>query len=141
MSVTVASADIVENNPAIARNYAFILVGILIFPFMIVAHFTARKRRNQPAGLEQSHYVFQYRTTLLALLSLGAIALITLAMIIGIPSKTQLQQVQLKMWFGLLTNVCWFILLWTAIRCIRGIYLAGARRAILSPKTLWVWSA
>jgi uncharacterized membrane protein len=127
------------NGSAIARNYAFVLVGGIVFPFMIVAHFIARKRRGQPVGLERGHYAFQYRTTSLALLSLVVVGLVAIAMIVWMPSQTLVQHTQQRMRFILLMNVTWLIMLWVAVRCIRGLYLSAARRSIQKPETLWIW--
>jgi len=134
-----SSIDRAANGSAVARNYAFVLIGGIVLPFMAFAHFIARKRRDQPAGLEQSHYAFQYRTTSLALIGLLAVTLVATAIMIWMPSQTVVQHRQQEMWFIQLGNISWLVMLWIAVRCIRGLYLSAAGRAIQHPKTLWIW--
>ncbi|NVP55646.1 hypothetical protein [Mycoplana rhizolycopersici] len=136
MNTAESLIDTGANGSAVARNYAFILVGGIVFPLVIVAHFIARKRRKL-TGFEQSQYVFQYRTTSIALLSLVVAVLIAVAMFIWMPPQAPQQHVQII--FAFLNSLVWLTMLWGAARCIRGLYLCGARRVIQNSKTFWIW--
>lgn len=139
MSTSETSIRTEANSSVVARNYAFILVGGFFFPLWIVAHFIARKRSRQPAGFEQSHYQFQYRTTSVALIVLIVLTLIGLALMSWMAPASPVDLVRHRMRVGLLSQAGWLLLMWMAIRAIRGLYLSGGNRAIHSPKTLWVW--
>ncbi|MGM4986541.1 hypothetical protein [Rhizobium sp. 11_C7_N12_5] len=126
-------------NAAIARNYAYLLVGSVFFPFMIAAHLTARKKRNEPGGMGTSHYRLQYRTTSLALSAAIILLAISAAMIFHFQYVSPLQQAREQIWLIIPLNVGKVIFLWVVIRCIRGLYLAGASRQIQNPATYWIW--
>ncbi|HVK92461.1 MAG TPA: hypothetical protein VM468_13845 [Mycoplana sp.] len=130
--------DATRGSPAVSRNYAFALVGAIIWPFVIVAYFIARRRRHLSDGIEQTHYAFQYRTTAVALIAFAVFSLITIAMFFWTPPQTTFVQFQMR--FYLLGNAQWLVMLWFVVRCIRGLYLAASGRAIQNPKTLWVWA-
>ncbi|KQU74741.1 hypothetical protein ASC75_20445 [Aminobacter sp. DSM 101952] len=127
------------NSSVVARNYAFILVGGVFFPLLIVAHFIARKRSRQPVGFEQSHYQFQYRTTSVTLIILLALCVIWILLVSRMSPTTPLEAAQYQMKFSFVSQIGWLGFVWTAIRAIRGIYLSGANRTIQNSKTLWVW--
>ncbi|OJF90821.1 hypothetical protein [Pararhizobium antarcticum] len=124
-------------DSAIAKNYAFILLGGIMGVFIIVAHFIARKRSTQTQGPEQSHYIFQYRTTLIALLMGMVAVLYFFVTMIWLPSRSPPHETvwSVRM-FG---NLYWLVLIWVATRSIRGLYLSAAGLAIHNPKTLWIW--
>ena len=127
-----------KDSGAIARNYAFILAGCLLFPFMIVAHFTARKRRRETEGFQRSHYVLQFRTTSFALLGFLVVGLMFFTIIVLLSSHS-IEHFEKSMVFGIIRNVSWLIALWIAIRCVRGIYLCAAHETVQNPRTLWLW--
>ena len=126
-------------NAAIARNYAYVLIGGFFFPLMIAAHITARKKRKERDGIGPSHYRFQFRTTSLALIATFIILSIVAVILFSFNYSTPLQQAEGRTWFISLVNASWLIFIWIAVRCIRGLYLAGASRGVQNPKTLWIW--
>ncbi|MCD2180735.1 hypothetical protein [Rhizobium sp. GN54] len=127
------------DRAGVARNYAYILFGLLFFPLLIVAHFIARKGRAHPEGFEQSHYCLQFRTTTVALLCLLAMVGVALSLFFWLQPSTAFQPVHIATLFSFLNNLVLIAMFWVAVRSIRGLYMCGALRPICNPKTLWLW--
>jgi uncharacterized membrane protein len=126
-------------NTIIARNYGWILAGGFFFPLTIAAYRIAKKKRRQSGGIGPSHYNFQFRTASLALIATSAFYFCAAILLFNNQHATLLQQAHLHTRFILLINANWLVFLWIAVRCIRGLYLAGAGKEIKDPTTLRIW--
>jgi len=128
MSATETSIEVDDKGVEVARNYAYILFG-----FIFITHFVARKKRNETTGVDQSHYEFQYRTTLFAWRStIATVFVFFTGVAISNPNVPPVGLI-LVLYSG------WLVAIWVAVRSIRGLYLCGARRPIKKPKSLWIW--
>jgi len=128
MSATETSIEVDDKGVEVARNYAYILFG-----FIFITHFVARKKRNETTGVDQSHYEFQYRTTLFAWRSTIAFFIV---FVTDIARSVPGEPLIIFSAFLYLTGIVPF---WVAVRSIHGLYLCGARRPIKKPKSLWIW--
>ncbi|MGG6893246.1 hypothetical protein [Rhizobium sp. BR 315] len=130
---------VVKKTGGVPSNYAIMLFGLFFFPIQIVAIFFAKKRRYDGDDWERSHYEMQYRSAAaylaieLALFIIGAVALRLT------PARNVAEVTSLRTSMGFITFAGYVPLAWLAIRCIRGLFLAGAKAPLANPRSYTIW--
>lgn len=124
---------------SIPKNYAFLLIGCLLFPLAIVSAVVARGRLKASAGWEASHWVFQLYTAVGLLVSSGVLSGVVILFFLLLSSTDPVQAVKTTMLTTAVSNLFYVVFGWVAVRAVRGLYLAGAKTPISNPRTLSPW--
>ncbi|UXN58112.1 hypothetical protein [Phyllobacterium zundukense] len=126
------------HKSGVASNYYLILVGMFVFPLILIGLVVSRGRKASSSDWARSHYELQYRSA--AAVVSGVVAILLFAITIFIQNSVGLgQPANLKMWFSFLSNLYCLLFAWAVIRGVRGLFLAKSERTITNPKTYWVW--
>lgn len=124
---------------SIPRNYAFLLMGCLLFPLAIVSAVVARGKVRATAGWEASHWGFQLYTAVGFLVSSGVLSVILLLVFIFLSGAGPVQYLKTSMLTTAVSNLFYVVFGWVAVRAVRGLYLAGSKTPISNPRTLSPW--
>jgi uncharacterized membrane protein len=129
----------INKTGGVPSNYAIILAGAFFFPIQLIALFFARKRRFEAYDWEKTHYEMQYRTMLSYMMISIILMGISAAAMSVLGGKSQADMTRFMAFWSILTFVGYVPMAWLAIRSIRGLFLAGAKKSLLFPKSLTVW--
>lgn len=127
------------HKSGVPSNYALILFGMFIFPLILVALFEAKKRTTTAQEWEKSHYELQYRSSVVFMLGILAMLLAGAAIFFQVRNMSPLELAHTRMWIVQIANLSYLLVGWVAVRSIRGLFLAGGKRAIGNPRSYWVW--
>ena len=127
------------HKSGVPSNYAVILFGIFIFPLILVVLFETKKRRTTAQEWEKSHYELQYRSSVVFMLGILAMILAAYTIFLQATDTSPLQVAHTRMWMGQIANLSYLLVGWVAVRSIRGLFLAGGKRAIGNSRSYWVW--
>lgn len=119
-------------------SYVYLLLGQFFALFLLVPFLRLRGDRGDETTLEGSHNAFQYRTAVISLwLSLIFTVPTILFLIFARSSASDAVSYRLIVAAGF--KFTYFFYIWASIRNIRGLFLSGAQKTIVNPKTWWVW--
>jgi uncharacterized membrane protein len=124
---------------SVPSNYAVLLVGMFIFPMILVGLVKAKKQRTSAQEWEKSHYELQYRSSVAFMLGILAMLLAATTIFFQARGMSPLQLAHTRMWIVQIANLSYLLFGWVAVRSIRGLFLAGGKRAIGNPRSYWVW--
>ncbi|OCJ13568.1 hypothetical protein A6U88_17515 [Agrobacterium sp. B131/95] len=130
---------VVKKTGGVPSNYAIILFGLFLFPIQIVAMIFSKRRRYDSEDWERSHYEMQYRSAAAYLVIravLFGIGAVTMFLMNG---KNYAETTNLRTWLAFTSFAGYVPLGWLAIRCIRGLFLAGAKTPLVNPRSYTIW--
>lgn len=127
------------HKSGVPSNYALILFGMFIFPLILVALFEAKKRKTAAQEWEKSHYEVQYRSSVVFMLGMLAMLLAGAGIFFQVRNMSPVELAHTRMWIVQIANLSYLLVGWVAVRSIRGLFLAGGKRAIGNPRSYWVW--
>lgn len=133
-----ANTSILKSG-GVPSNYAILLASILFFPLSIFAIFYAETRRADAVDWEQTHHEMQYRTAV-AYLVFQAILLgvrVSAALVFG--ADVPAEMTRLVTFQGVLKMISYVPHIWLAVRCVRGLFLAGSKTPLVKPRSYTVW--
>lgn len=132
-------AETSKKAGGVPSNYAIILAGAFFFPVQIIALFFARKRRLEAEDWEKTHYQMQYRTTLIYMIISVILFGIGAASIFYLGGKDHADRTSVMGFWAILRMVGYVPMAWLAIRSVRGLFLAGAKKSLAFPASLTLW--
>ncbi|MBB5571737.1 MULTISPECIES: hypothetical protein [Rhizobium] len=130
---------VVKKTGGVPSNYAIILFGLLFFPIQIVAMLFAKRRLHEGDDWERSHYQMQYRSAAAYLVIEAAVFGIKAATLFLMHGKISAEVTSLRTWLVFTTFAGYVPLAWLAIRCVRGLFLAGAKTPLVNPRSYTIW--
>jgi uncharacterized membrane protein len=129
----------VKKTGGVPSNYAIILFGLLIFPIQIVAMIFSKRRRYDADLWERSHYEMQYRSAVAYLVIKAVLFGLGAAAMFLMNGKNYAETTSLRTWLVFINFAGYVPLAWLAIRCIRGLFLAGAKTPLVNPRSYTIW--
>lgn len=138
-SLEVVSSAHQNKSGSVPSNYALILFGMFFFPILLFGLLFAKKRRLSGENWERTHYEMQYRSATLLLVIEVALFALGAGLIIAFPATTSQEFFGHQKIMILVSWIGYAALGWTAIRCVRGLFLAGGKNTLLFPKSCSVW--
>ena len=125
--------EVDAKRSAIAKTYTYILIGLLIWPFLIAAYIRVGKPLTGDE-FEASHQLFQRRTAKWALIAIGIVAAISILAFLNLEDALVRRGTMIQ-----LTNLFYVIWAWAGIRSVRALYIGGAGLPLANPASWWIW--
>jgi uncharacterized membrane protein len=122
----------------VPSNYAILLAGLFFFPVQIVAMLFSKRRRFEADAWEITHYEMQYRTAaayFIVQAALFVIGIIALFLMRGQGPEAM----SFRTLWPLLSAVGYLPIAWLVVRCVRGLFLSGGKKALKNPRSYTVW--
>ncbi len=129
----------VKKAGGVPSNYAIILFGLFLFPIQIVAMFFSKRRRYDSDEWERSHYEMQYRSAAVYLVIQAILFGIGAAGMFLMQGKSNAEVAGLRTWVTFITSGSYILMAWLAIRCVRGLFLAGSKTPLANPRSYTIW--
>ncbi|MBB6489023.1 hypothetical protein [Rhizobium lusitanum] len=129
----------VKKAGGVPSNYAIILFGLFFFPIQIVAMLFAKRRLTDGGEWERSHYEMQYRSAAVYLVIQAVLFGIGAAGMFLMHGKSNVEVAGLRTWVAVITYASYMLMAWLAIRCVRGLFLAGAKTPLANPRSYTIW--
>ncbi|KAA0681157.1 hypothetical protein DTW90_37185 [Neorhizobium sp. P12A] len=133
------SEVVVKKTGGVPSIYAILLFGILFFPIQIVAMIFSKRRRYDGDDWERSHYEMQYRTAAAYFVIQAVLFVIGAATLFLMHEKIHAEITSLRIWLTFTTLAGYVPLAWLAIRCVRGLFLAGSKIRLVNPRSYTIW--